>query len=154
MQEKAMLLCVIVLLITPAFAAVTPEDQITFRQSGYTFMRWNMGVIKQQVVDEPQSYDQARVLAAANVIAATAGSGIETLFSEQSATGKGWKDTRVKPEFFRQPDQVRKLFADFRKEADGLRQVATAGDLEQVRQQYDRLLKACKACHQDYRTKD
>ncbi|WP_242445341.1 hypothetical protein [Chromatium okenii] len=34
------------MLVTPAFADLKPEDQIEFRQAGYSFMAWNMIKIK------------------------------------------------------------------------------------------------------------
>ena len=55
-----------------ASAQVKPEEQIKYRQAGYSFMSWNMGKIKAQVVDAPQSFNKDQVLAAARLIAATA----------------------------------------------------------------------------------
>lgn len=50
-----------------AFAqqALKPEEMIKFRKAGYSFMSWNMGKIKAQVVDAPQSFNKDQVLAAA-----------------------------------------------------------------------------------------
>src|SRR5690606_25153785 len=59
-----------------AVAQVSPEDQIEFRKAGYSFMSWNMGKIKAQVVEGSVPYDQAQVAAAANAIAGIANSGM------------------------------------------------------------------------------
>ena len=45
-MKKAIALGIISLtLATAASAQVKPEDQIKFRQAGYSFMSWNMGKI-------------------------------------------------------------------------------------------------------------
>ena len=64
-----------------AQAQVKPEDQIKFRQSGYTFMGWNMGKIKGQVIDNPANYNKEQVIAAANAIAGIANSGMGALYA-------------------------------------------------------------------------
>jgi len=130
------------------------EDEIKFRQSGMTFMRWNMGKIDKQVNKHPENYNKDQVAAAANVIAAIANSDIGTLFSENSKTGKGWKETRVKAEFFDQPEEVKKYASAFRKEADKLVQVTTSGDVKAIGEQFDSVFSACKDCHKKFRKKD
>lgn len=136
------------------FKDIKTEDEIKFRQSGMTFMRWNMGKIDRQVNKNPETYNKEQVIAAANVIAAVANSGIGTLFSDRSKTGKGWKDTRVKAEYFEQPEEVRKFASAFRKEADKLVQVTTSGDVKAIGTQFDFVFSACKDCHKKFRKKD
>ena len=53
-----------------ASAQVKPEDQIKYRQAGYSFMSWNMGKIKANLEGE---YNAQQVQAAANAIAGIAG---------------------------------------------------------------------------------
>lgn len=130
-----------------------PEDEIKFRQSGMTFMRWNMGKIKQQV-SKPETYNQQQIIAAANVIAAVANSGIGSLFGPDTKTGKGWKDTRVKAEYFDQPEEVKKLASVFNKEAKQMAETANNGDITRIGEQFEILLKACKGCHKKFRSKD
>ncbi|MCB1983041.1 MAG: cytochrome c, partial [Rhodoferax sp.] len=52
---------------TAAQAQLSKEDMIKYRQSGYTFMAWNMGKIKAEL--EGSNFDAARVAASANVVA-------------------------------------------------------------------------------------
>ena len=61
-------------------AAMDPEKQIETRQAGFSYMAWNMGKIKAQVIDGSVEYNQQQVEAAANTIAAIANSGIGALF--------------------------------------------------------------------------
>lgn len=154
MKSKLVWAVSIALISTSVLAQMKPEDQIKFRQSGYTFMAWNMGKIKAQVIDNPASYKKEDVIAAANLIAAVANSGMGALFSPESATGKGWKETRVKPEFFKQPDEVKKRAMTYVKETNELAKVAANGDIHAIKAQFAKVADACKGCHDNFRTKD
>jgi len=134
-----------------ATAQVKPEDQIKFRQSGYTFMSWNMGKIKGMVIDNPSSYNKDQVVAAANAIAAVANSGMGALFGPGTDKGKGWKDTRVKAEFFQKPDEVRPLAMALAKETTELQRVAATGDVDAIKAQFGKVGGACKDCHDKFR---
>lgn len=154
MKTKLILVVSLFAVTAAVFAQPKPEDQIKFRQSGMMFMRWNVGIIKQQVVKNPEQYNKERVQAAANAIAAVANSGIEKLFTEETKSGKGWKETRVKKEYFAQPEEVKKHVSDFKREANALANVAQSGDVGKIAQQFDVLFKACKGCHKEYRAKE
>jgi len=138
---------------TITIAQPKPEDQIKFRQSGMMFMRWNMGIIKSQVIKNPQSYNKESVIKSANTIAAIANSGIESLFNTESATGKGWKDTLVKPEYFEQREEVEKYIKSFTEQANKLVTTANTGNPGLIKKQFAELLDACKACHKKFRSK-
>lgn len=153
-MKKQLALALSILVVSSTTMAVPKaEDQIKFRQSGFMFMRWNMGIIKNQVVKNPQGYNQEQVEAAADVIAAVANSGIISLFTPETAKGKGWKDTKVKPAFFNNPEDVKKLDAEFRKEANALAAMVASGDVVGIKHQFNALLDACKGCHKKYREK-
>ena len=65
-MKKAIALGIISLtLATAASAQVKPEDQIKFRQAGYSFMSWNMGKIKANLEGE---YNAQQVQAAVDLI--------------------------------------------------------------------------------------
>jgi cytochrome c556 len=68
--------------------------------------------------------------------------------------GKGWRDTAVKPELFRDTARVRELAGSFSREADELLKLATGADAAAVKAQYGRLTQACKACHEEFKFKD
>ncbi|MDR2195050.1 MAG: cytochrome c [Gallionellaceae bacterium] len=139
---------------TSAFAGKEEDQQIKVRQSAYTFMAWNVGKIKAQVIDRPEAYDKNQVIAAANAIAAVANSGLSVLFGPGTDQGTGWKKTRLKPEFFKQPDEVRKLATDFNREANELAKVAQGGNVGDIKAQFGKLGEACKACHDKFRVKE
>jgi hypothetical protein len=64
-----------------------PEEMIKFRKAGYSFMAWNMGKIKANLEG---TYNKEQVIAAANVVAATANSGMGALFRGGHRKGGRW----------------------------------------------------------------
>lgn len=135
-------------LATAASAQVKPEDQIKFRQAGYSFMSWNMGKIKANLEGE---YNAKQVEAAANAIAAIAGSGMGALYGPGTEKDIGNLKTRVKPEFFQQMQNVGKLATDFNAAAANLAKVAASGDKAAVQKAFGATGETCKACHDKYR---
>ncbi|MCK2096785.1 c-type cytochrome [Thauera aromatica] len=135
-------------LATAASAQVKPEDQIKFRQAGYSFMSWNMGKIKANLEGE---YNAKQVEAAANAIAAIAGSGMGALYGPGTEKDIGNLKTRVKPEFFQQMQNVGKLATDFNVAAANLAKVAASGDKAAVQKAFGATGETCKACHDKYR---
>lgn len=138
-------------LAASAHAQLSAEDMIKFRQSAYTVMSWNMGTIKGQV--EGESYDQARVAAAANSIAAIANSGMGALYGPGTDKGKGWKETRLKSEFFGSKD-LGQIAQNFGQQANEMAKVAAGGDAAAVKAQFGKLGEACKACHDKFRKEE
>lgn len=129
------------------------NDSIKFRQSGYAFMAWNMGKIKAQL-EKPETFNKDQVLAAANVIAAVANSGMGALYAPGTETGKGWEPTRAKPELFKEKEEVGKLAGNFRAAADNLAKAAAGGEQGAVKAAWGEVGKTCKACHDKYREKE
>ena len=141
-----------VLLVSLAGAAsaqaLKPEEMIKFRKSGYSFMSWNMGKIKANL---DGNFNKEQVIAAANVVAATANSGMGALFGPGTEKDAGNEKTRVKPEFFQQPEKVRELAMAFNKEANELAKVAAGGDPAAIKAQFGKTGGTCKACHDAFR---
>ena len=151
MKSKIILALLATAIAGSALAQVKPEDAIKFRQSGYAFMSWNMGKLKAMLVDNPASYNKEQAIAAANLIAATANSGMGALYVPGSDKGKGWKETRVKPELFTDRDAVGKVAMAFNKEANELAKVAATGDAAALKVQFGKVGEACKGCHDKFR---
>lgn len=151
MYRKLALAAAFGALATTAVAEMKVEDAIKFRQSGYGFMAWNMGKIKAQVIENPAAFNKEQVQAAANAIAAVANSGMGALYVPGSDKGKGWAETRVKPELFQKGDDVKKAAMAFNKEASELAKVAAAGNVDAIRAQFGKVGETCKGCHDDFR---
>lgn len=154
-MKSNLLIALMLTLASSAVLAGKAEDaQIKSRQSAYGFAGWNAAKIKDQVVDHPEAYNKDQVIAAANAIAAVANSGLGALFGPGTDQGTGWKQTRLKPEFFDKPDEVKKLATDFNREANELAKVAANGDVAAIKSQFGKLSESCKACHDSFRIKE
>ena len=131
-----------------ASAQVKPEEQIKYRQAGYSFMSWNMGKIKANL---DGNFNKDQVLAAANSIAATANSGMGALFAPGTEKDVGDQKTRVKPEFFQQPEKVKEVAVNYIRETNELAKVAATGDVAAIKAQFGKTGGTCKACHDQFR---
>jgi cytochrome c556 len=136
-----------------AFAQVVgkTEDQIRWRQSAYHTMAWSMARIKANVEGQ---YNKDQVVEAANVIQAIANSKMGALYQPGSDKGKGWKETRLKPAFFTDKENLPKIAQGFGAAANEMAKVAAGGDAAAVKAQFGKLGEACKACHEKFREED
>ncbi len=131
-----------------ASAQQKPEDMIKYRKAGLSFMSWNIGRIKANI---DGTYNKDQVIAAANVVAATANSNLWTLFAPGTENDIGNEKTRAKPELFQQPAKFKELAGNLGKEANELAKVAMSGDAAAVKAQFGKTGSACKACHDQFR---
>lgn len=131
--------------------APKPEVLIKSRQSAFQLVAFNSGRIKANL---DGTYNKDDVAKAANTIAAIANSGLGALFAPGTETGKGWHDTGAKPELFKDLKKFAELGGSFSKEANELSKVAAGGDVAAVKEQYAKLSRTCKACHDDFKSKD
>lgn len=150
MKNKLLFALLAATLAATVRAEVKVEDAIKWRQSAYATMAWNMGRIKDNLDGQ---YNKDDVQKAATVIQAIANSGMGALYLPGSDKGKGWVDTRVKPEFFSNPEGVKKVAIEFNKEANELAKAAAAGDAAAVKATFGKLGATCKSCHDDFRKK-
>ena len=151
MKKKIALALVATLVAGSALAQVKPEDAIKYRQSGYAFMAWNMGRIKQNVEGQ---FNKDDVIKAANAIQAIANSGMGALYLPGTDKGKGWEPTHAKPEIWTEKEKLGKVAMDFNREANEMAKVAATGDAAAVKVQFGKLGGTCKACHDDFRVKE
>lgn len=131
--------------------APKPEALIKSRQSAFQLVAFNSSRIKANL---DGTYNKDDVLKAANTIAAIANSGLGALFAPGTETGKGWHETSSKPELFKDLKKFAELGGNFSKEANELSKVAAGGDVTAVKEQYAKLSRTCKACHDDFKAKD
>lgn len=150
---KPLLAALILTATSAAFAqqAPKPEQVIKWRQSVYQVLAWNNGRIKNNVEG---TYNKDEVIRAANAIAALANSGLGALYPAGTETGKGWRETTVKPELFTETAKAGEAAKKFVTEANELAKVAATGDSAAVKVQFGKLGQTCKGCHDDFRKKD
>lgn len=134
-------------------AGMSPEDQIKNRKAAYRFAAWNMGKIKDQVVDKSVAYDKAQVQAAANAIAAVANSGMGALYGPGTDKAVGGETTKVKPELFKDTPEVIRLSQNFGSAANQLAEAAAGGDEAAIGTAFAAVGDACKSCHDKFRAK-
>lgn len=127
-----------------------PEEMIKFRKAGYNFMSWNMGKIKNNLEG---TFSKDEIQKAADAIAAVANSGMGALYAPGTDKDHGDQKTRLKSEFFAEPEKVREIAMNFNREANELAKVAASGDAGAIGIQYKKLGDSCKACHDRYRAK-
>jgi len=154
MKSKLLLATLALTIAGTASAQLKTSDAIKFRQSGYTFRAWNMGKLKGMLIDNPASFNKEQAIAAANVIAATANSGMGALYVPGSDKGKGWETTRAKAALFTDKEGVGKVAVAFNKEANELAKVAATGDAAALKVQFGKVGESCKACHEKFREEE
>ena len=131
--------------------APKPEQLIKWRQSAFQVVAWNNGRIKANVDGQ---YNKDEVVKSANTIAAIANGGLGSLFVAGTETGKGWHETTTKPALFAAGSKVGEYSASFAKEATELANLAATADQARVKEQFGKLSRTCKACHDDYKSKE
>lgn len=132
-------------------AGPKPEQIIKWRQSAYQVLAWNNTRIKANLEGQ---YNKDEVLRSANAIAALANAGLGSLFPAGTEQGKGWHETTVKPELFKNGKRVGELAGNFTHEANELARIAATGDAAAVKTQFGKLGQTCKGCHDDFKSKD
>jgi cytochrome c556 len=156
MKKTVHFLLLLSVVITTALAQAQqappkPETLIKWRQSAFQVIAWNNARVKTSLEGQYQKDDVAKASA---TIAAIANSGLGALFGPGTEQGKGWHDTSTKPELFKDPKRAAELFGNFNREANELARVAALGDPAAVKEQFGKLGKTCKACHDDFKAKD
>lgn len=146
----AVLLAVSGSVLAQQLPQLKPEDVIRYRKAGYAFMNWNMLKIK-AMLDGSVPFNKDQVLAAATSINSTVNSGMGTLYPPGSDKDAGNEKTRLKPEFFTQPDKVKEVAGAYRAAGTKLAAAAATGDQTQIRAAFDDMGKSCKSCHDAFR---
>ena len=151
-MKKIVVALVIAGLASASFAqqSLKPEEMIKIRKAGYSFMSWNMGKIKANL---DGNFNKEQVVAAANVVAATASSGMGALYGPGSDKDVGDQKTRVKPELFmpQHQDKLKEVATNFNREANELAKVAATGDVAAIKAQFGKTGGTCKGCHDAFR---
>jgi cytochrome c556 len=136
--------------LAQAQTAPRPETVIKWRQSAFQVIAWNAGRIKSALA----ANDINETRTAATALAALAGSGLAALFPPGTAQGKGWRDTTARAEIFSDPEKFRALTEQFADETAELARVASGSDPKAASEQFAKVAKTCKSCHDKYRQTD
>ncbi|HSN21581.1 MAG TPA: cytochrome c [Usitatibacter sp.] len=148
-MKKAVAIAALCLAATalPASAQqLKPEDQIHLRQSTMALIGYNFKALTDMAKGE-RPFDKAEAQRAAETLpklAALPG----RFFGE--GTEKGG-NTKAKPEIWKNMDDFKKKLEHMQNEVAMLPQAA--GDLASLKKQVGETGKACKSCHDDYKSK-
>jgi cytochrome c556 len=125
------------------------EPMQSMRQSFFALVGMAFGPMGDMVKgDAPWDEDKFAMLA--DDLAGLTGYSVERGFAPGSEMGK----TRAKPEIWENMDDFKDKLAALRTESGKLAMVAKTGDADAMKKQFGAVGKACKACHDEYKSKD
>jgi len=125
------------------------EPMQSYRQSAFTLMAMNFGPMSAMLKGE-MPWDQEQFARWADDLDDIAELDIMRGFAE--GTDKG--TTRAKPEIWANMDDFKSKMGDLQEAADALSDAAEAGDKDQIMAAFKATGGACKACHDEYKSKE
>ena len=128
---------------------VKEEPMQSFRQSYFTLLAMNFGPISAMVKGE-MPWDDAKVLALAEDVNAIANIDVARAFGPGSDKGT----TRAKPAIWENTDDFLEKYQALQEAAGGLLAAAQSGDKAAIGEAVKETGGACKACHDEYKSKD
>jgi cytochrome c556 len=133
----------------PALAQqMKPETQIHLRQSTMALIGYNFGSLAAMAQDK-KPYNKEEAQRAADILPMLAALP-KPFFGEGTETGG---NTKAKPEIWKNlPDFTSKL-EKMQQDVGKLPEVVRSGDMAAFKKQVGETGKACKSCHDDYRSK-
>ena len=138
------------LLAIPAVAHIERSEPIqSLRQSYFALVGMTFGPMADMVKGKID-WDEATFQRWASDLAALSTVQVERGFAPGSEQGK----TRAKPEIWLDMDDFSEKLANFRREAAALSKVAMSGDRAAIGEQLGKTGGTCKACHDNYKSKD
>ena len=125
------------------------EPMQSLRQSYFALVGMTFGPMGDMVKGKIE-WDGEAFQRWATDLAAVSSYQVERGFAPGSEEGK----TRAKPEIWMDMDDFKSKLNDFRREAGKLTVVAAGGDADAIKAQFAATGKTCKACHDEYKSKD
>jgi cytochrome c556 len=121
----------------------------SYRQSLFALLGANFGPMTSMVKGE-MHWNQARFIGWTDDLARAAELDIMRGFPAGSGIGR----TRAKPEIWDNLEDFEAKIADLRKETALMAEVARSSDRKALIKQFQRTGGTCKACHDEYKSKD
>jgi cytochrome c556 len=125
------------------------EPMQSYRQSYFTLLAMNFSPIADMVKGD-RPWDDDMIEAFAHDFAAVASANVARAFPPGSDKGK----TRAKPEIWENMDDFGAKFADLQEAAAALKLAVDSGDKSAIGMAVKNTGGACKACHDEYKSKD
>lgn len=121
----------------------------SYRQSYFTLVAMNFGPIGAMLKGE-MPWDDAKIRLFANDLAALANMDVSRAFPPGSDKGT----TRAKPEIWENQEDFKSKLGDMRDALAALQIAAGSGDRKLIGEAAGAAGNACKACHDEYKSKD
>ena len=125
------------------------EPMQSYRQSAFTLMAMNFGPMNAMLKGEME-WDQEKFMGWAGDLEDVAE--LDILRGFAPGTDKG--TTRAKPEIWENMEDFESKMADLRAATEALEEAAESGYREQIAEAFAAAGGACKACHDEYKSKD
>ena len=125
------------------------EMQQSYRQSWFALVAFNFGPMASTVKGEIP-WDQAAMQRWADDLAALSTMNVARGFTEGSEKGT----TRAKPGIWDNMEDFQSKLDDMKSAAAELQKTVAGGDREAIAAQVGATGKTCKACHDEYKSKD
>lgn len=136
---------------TPAALSHLNPDAfaVSYRQSLFAILGANFGPMSSMIKGEiPWDDDRFKRFAADLAMASRLD------FARGFPDGSQSGQTRAKPEIWDNKDDFAAKFTDLREEAKNLAEAANDGNKKTILAQFQKTGGACKACHDEYKSKD
>lgn len=138
---------VLVTLSASAQSFSKPEDAIVYRQGAMEVIGGHFGQLSAMATGKAP-FDARSAVAHADVVAY-----VSRLPWAGFVAGSDQGKTRAKPEVWQNSAKFKAGADKFQTEAAKLATAARAGNLDQLKQAFGETAKTCKACHDDFRSK-
>jgi len=149
-QSRVAAAALVTLLAVPSLAHIERSEPIqSLRQSYFALVGMTFGPMADMVKGKID-WDDATFQRWASDLAAVSTFQVERGFAPGSEQGK----TRAKPDIWLDMDDFSMKLANFRREAAALAEVAQSGDRGAIAAQLGKTGGTCKACHDEYKSKD
>ena len=125
------------------------EPMQSYRQSYFTLVAMNFGPIGSMVKGE-MPWDDAKLKVFASELAALASMDVSRAFPAGTDQGT----TRAKPGIWENTDDFKSKLSDMQSAVAALQVAAESGDKKAVAEATGATGKACKSCHDEYKSKE
>lgn len=149
MKKTAIAALVLAASALPASAQqMKPEDQIHLRQSTMALIGYNFGSLAAMAQDK-KPFDKAEAQRAADILPKLAA--LPGNFFGEGTDHDG--NTKAKPEIWKNLPDFKQKLEKMQHEVAMLPAAVSGGDIAAFKKQVGETGKACKSCHDDYRSK-
>jgi len=129
-------------------AEMTHEEYaIKFRRSGFTVLGWYYGLLYHMAKGEAV-YDKILFARNAEYLAL-----LSKLPRDGFIPGTETGDTKAKPEIWSKSDKFIEAYDHLVDESSKLAEVSKSGNFDAIKEQFGKVQKTCKACHDDFKKK-